>query len=537
VPLGLYVSRCGGRVSDAIDIEQAVENARSQTAVLRVVDDLFDPAVQDLMARDVADAGLDAIVLAGHSLNHYRRSLSGQYLKDRLVDAGVNPNRVVAANLLEQVALVHPDDRRGATTKARALIDVAVLRATLSDEQEGIETQPRASVLILGATSEGLVAAQRLLQLGFAVVIADRADGATKLRESDDMRATVSFVTSHPDSQFVEGVSIADGQGWLGDYEIAMETGAGRVTHRVGGILLASPEETDWVTELRQHFRVDVDDDGMARSLHPATHPAETVDPGIMTVPSREGNGQMRDRVAAADSAAIALVLKLSQPKTVHYRDTSIVDESLCGGCATCVRTCAFGACYIGEDGLSHVDVRRCRGCGKCVVSCPVGARDIVNSPHDYVIGAIRTLAETKFDGEDEKVLGFLCGGCGYPAADSASEAVGNGTGSYPASFLPLRIPCGGRLDTLYVLEAFKAGFDGVAVFRCKEGHCHNLIGNLDMDRRVNLLRTVLRSRWVDDSRLRIVDISPFEGERFVNQVVELNETIRTLDNGKGGPQ
>jgi len=544
VPLGLYVSRCGGRVSDVVDIDEAVENARSQAAVLRIVDDLFDPDVQEMLARDVADAGLDAVVLAGHSLNHYRRSLSGQHLKERLVDAGINPNRVIAANLLEQIALVHGDDPRGATTKAKAAIDVAVLRATLSDPQEGFETEPRKSVLILGASSEGLVAAQRLLQLGFSVVIADRADGASQLRESDDMRATVSFVTSHPESQFIDGAKIVDGQGWLGDYEITMETAAGRVTHRAGGILLAEPDQTDWVTELRQHFRVDVDDNGRARSIHPATHPAETIDPGIMTVPTHDRDNQMRDRVAAADSAAIALVLKLSQRKTVHYRDTSMVDESLCGGCATCVRTCAFGACYIDEDGLSHVDVRRCRGCGKCVVSCPVGARDIVNSPHDYVIGAIHTLADAEVEGE--RILGFLCGGCGYPAADNASEFVkgngnGNGNGddsrSYPASFLPLRIPCGGRLDTLYVLEAFRSGFDGVAVFRCREGHCHNLIGNLDMDRRVNLLRTVLRSRRLDDSRLRIVDISPFEGERFVEQVVELTETLGTLDNGRGGPQ
>ena len=119
---------------------------------------------------------------------------------------------------------------------------------------------------------------------------------------------------------------------------------------------------------------------------------------------------------ASADSAVLALTLRLSQPSTVHFSDTSEVDESLCGGCATCVRTCAFGACSLDENGVSRVDVRRCRGCGKCVVSCPVGARDIISSPHDVLMAAVRTLAATPVPGE--KVLGFLCGGCGYPAAD-----------------------------------------------------------------------------------------------------------------------
>jgi coenzyme F420-reducing hydrogenase delta subunit/NAD-dependent dihydropyrimidine dehydrogenase PreA subunit len=215
---------------------------------------------------------------------------------------------------------------------------------------------------------------------------------------------------------------------------------------------------------------------------------------------------------------------------------TSTVDPELCGGCASCVKTCAFGACYLdAETGLSHVDVRRCRGCGKCVVGCPVGARDILSSPHDYLVAAIEELARVETHGP--KVLGFLCGGCGYPAADRAGESAAAGGEGVPLGFLPLRIPCGGRLDTLYVLSAFKAGFDGVTVFRCREGHCHNVIGNLDMDRRMSLLRGVLRSRALDDDRLRVIDISPNEGELFASSVNGVFTALSTLTNGKGGPQ
>lgn len=531
MPLGIYVSRSRGTVSDVIDLESAVSDAREQAAVVRVVDDFFDPGVQVQMVTDVTDASLDAVVLAGNSVEHYTRNLSGQHLKQMFVDAGLNPNKVIAANLIEQVALVHSDDKEGATKKAKAMIDVAVLRATVADPLEAMESEPVRSIAILGATSEGLVAAQRLLQLGFSVVIADRSHGLEHLSDAHSMRATVAFVMGHSSSRFVDEVKIVDGQGWLGDYELTFESSGGTVAHHVGGILLAEPNEIEWVSELRTHFKVDVDDEGRARSINPATHPAETVDPGIMVVLAANGDTTVRDRVAAADSAAIALILKLTQAKTVHYRDTSRVDETLCGGCSTCVRTCAFGACYIDEDGLSHVDVRRCRGCGKCVVSCPVGARDIVNSPHDYIIDAIHIMAQSDY--EDAKIMGFLCGGCGYPAGDDVYRS----EGTYPASFLPLRIPCGGRLDTLHVLEAFKAGFDGVAVFRCREGHCHNLIGNLDMDRRINLLRTVLRSRRMDDARLRIIDISPFDGERFAEQVSEFTEGVASLSDAKGGPQ
>jgi heterodisulfide reductase subunit A-like polyferredoxin/coenzyme F420-reducing hydrogenase delta subunit len=533
MPLGIFLSKCSGRVDSAIDVDEALAGVREKAAVVRVFDDLFDPDSVKRMVKDVADAELDAVVLAGNSVEHFTKSVSAHYLEDELVAAGVNPNRIVTANILEQCALAHPDDREGATRKARAIIDIAALNAEISPVVEGVVIEPRRSVMILGATAEAVVAAQRLLRLGYSVVMADRDSAQARAGRANQMQATAGYVLGHPASEIVDEATLVDGDGWLGDFRLTLASPAGRSTYRVGGILLARPDHTEWVEELRRHFRVDVNDSGFARSIDPETHPAETIDPGIMVVPLRDADVLERDKVAAADAAALALVLRLSQASITHYRDVSAVDETLCGGCASCVRTCAFGACTLDENGLSHVDERRCRACGKCVVGCPVGARDIVSSPHDYLMEAVRRLA--KVDTGGEKVIGFLCSGCGYPAADGASvyvEATGEG---YPASFMPVRIPCGGRLDTLYVLEAFKAGFDGVCVYRCREGHCHNLIGNLDMDRRINLLRTVLRSRNIDDSRLRIVDISPFEGQRFVESVESIYATIGSLDSQKGG--
>lgn len=525
MPTGLYLSRCRGRLDGTVDADAVARRFEGQAEVVRIVDDFFDPDVQIDLLADIADHGLDAVVLAGNLPERYRRSLAARYLRERITSAGVSPSRVVGANLLEQVAMAHPGDP-DAQAKAEAVVAVAMLQASISPELEWRESVPERAVLILGATSEGFVAALRLLELHFKVIIADRADGSVRAR-SHSMAATGAHLLGHPSCTFVDDATFKDGMGWVGDYDVVLGTPDGDVGVHVGGVLIAEPHSADWVAELRPHFRVDVDEEGNARSIDPASHPAETVAPGIMVVPLRSADAPVRDKVAAADSAALALMLKLSQSTTKHYIETSQVDESLCGGCASCVKTCIFGACYIGEDGLSHVDPRRCRGCGKCVVGCPVGARDIVVSPHAYLTEAISQLAEVEVHGE--RVLGFLCGGCGYPAADDAGK---KGV-AYPASFLPLRIPCGGRLDTLYVLEAFKAGFDGVVVFRCREGHCHNLIGNLDMDRRLNLLRTVLRSRGIDDSRLRMVDISPDQGEQFGEAVGDLYSTLDGLANGK----
>jgi len=47
------------------------------------------------------------------------------------------------------------------------------------------------------------------------------------------------------------------------------------------------------------------------------------------------------------------------------------VDESLCGGCGTCVKICPYGAIEKDEKGVAKVTAVVCKGCGTCGASCP----------------------------------------------------------------------------------------------------------------------------------------------------------------------
>jgi F420-non-reducing hydrogenase iron-sulfur subunit len=63
-------------------------------------------------------------------------------------------------------------------------------------------------------------------------------------------------------------------------------------------------------------------------------------------------------------------------------------------------------------------------------------------------------------DKVEPKILGFLCNWCCYAAADSA----GVGRMPYPANIRVIRIMCTGRMDPLFVIDAFCSGVDGVFV-------------------------------------------------------------------------
>lgn len=58
------------------------------------------------------------------------------------------------------------------------------------------------------------------------------------------------------------------------------------------------------------------------------------------------------------------------------------------------------------------------------------------------------------------KIVAFLCNWCAYAGADLA----GVSRLQYPPNIRTVRVMCSGRVDPLFILEAFKDGADGVLV-------------------------------------------------------------------------
>lgn len=58
----------------------------------------------------------------------------------------------------------------------------------------------------------------------------------------------------------------------------------------------------------------------------------------------------------------------------------SLVDETLCQGCGTCLNFCQFEALSL-PDGVAAVDSARCMGCGVCVSHCPEAALSLRREP------------------------------------------------------------------------------------------------------------------------------------------------------------
>jgi len=527
---GLFLSRHDGAISETVDVD-LLSGLYSNLPVAKVYDSFFRHKAQTDILKTVDAHGLDSVVFAGNSPKYYDMILGGTLLLDALKSRGINENKIAFANIHEQVAMSHKGERVKATEKAGLLIDVALTKVEMSPNIKSIVVSPRRSVLIVGTTAGGIIAAWELLAKGYRVFLAERG---LSLRVPADMEEnimpTLAAVQSSDRSKMFTQTEIKDVSGYAGQYKIVLTTPGGDEEILVGGIILSLGNDIAWVKALRSKMRFGIDPDGSV--AQETMFIGQTTDPGIWFLPSgKEGITSLADEISGASRAVLSLTSLLDANEIAHSLLISAVDEKVCGGCGTCVKTCAFAASSIDlSRKLSVINPERCKGCGNCVTSCPTGARDLVSFPTKYISKAISLLSRGVVNGAEPKILAILCKNCGYSAADSAGELISRTPGQkLSLNVMPFLLECGGNVDTQYVLEAFSNGFDGVALFICRDGHCHNIVGNTDMQRRLGLFRAVLRSRDIKDERLRVVPLNCHEGQVMIEELQSMSEDLKTL--------
>ena len=125
----------------------------------------------------------------------------------------------------------------------------------------------------------------------------------------------------------------------------------------------------------------------------------------------------------------------------------------------------------------------------------------------------------------EPEITGFYCIYCGFMAADTAG-ALGI---QYPANVKFVRLPCTGKTDIRYVLEAFEQGADGVYVVACPIGNCHHVRGNERGRARVQRAREILEEVGLEGERLGMFFMSGSQGRTFAAAAHTMTERIRKL--------
>ena len=137
-------------------------------------------------------------------------------------------------------------------------------------------------------------------------------------------------------------------------------------------------------------------------------------------------------------------------------------------------------------------------------------------------------MGEERGNGQKEftpEITAFTCIYCGYMAADTAGAL----RIKYPANVKLVRLPCTGKVDVRYILEAFEQGADGVYVVACPIGNCHHIHGNERAVARVERTKHLLDEIGIGGERLEIVFVSGGMGATFAAAAKRMTERIREL--------
>lgn len=286
---------------------------------------------------------------------------------------------------------------------------------------------------------------------------------------------------------------------------------------------------SDGSEELARTLTVPVDTHGFFLESHPKLKPIDTPTEGIYLAGSAQGPKDIPQCVSQASGAAgrAARVLthdtwEIDPIVAYVYPDRCV--NSRGGECEYCAEACPYGAIINrpGSNEPTQIIPAKCHGCGTCVAECPHGAITQFHFTDGQILAQIHSLLADK---PEEKVLAFTCRWCSGMGADNA----GVSHLQYPANTRNIMVMCAGRVDTDFVMEAFRLGAGAVVVSGCHLQDCHYIEGRQHAGVRMDILADRLNVLGVSPGRFRLESVSATEGGKWAQIMRETSGRIEEL--------
>lgn len=170
----VYICDCMGLVSKYVDTEALQELATGLDDVVLVkrVGLICGKKELAAWAAELRQQKVDKLLFAGCS-PRMSLKLPEKLLQDIAQQGGLDPCLVETANIREQCAWIHRDDRQGASAKARDMLRMAHSRLQHADPGAPTVSLQR-RVLVVGAGPAGLAAAEHLALAGVEVILVEK---------------------------------------------------------------------------------------------------------------------------------------------------------------------------------------------------------------------------------------------------------------------------------------------------------------------------------------------------------------------------
>jgi len=262
--------------------------------------------------------------------------------------------------------------------------------------------------------------------------------------------------------------------------------------------------------ELAEILRINVGPSGFLQSDNVHFFPVRSNREGIFVAGStREISGLPS---AWTDVENIALEVKnlLGDGKKSVAKNKAVVNEDKCVICLTCYRCCPHGAIYWG-DKKAIISSVACQGCGICASECPMDAIQIGGFNDEEITEKVKSGVAS--GNGMPRILAFCCQNSAF----------------LPEGLRMIKVPCAGKIDLDYILNAFVSGADGIMVMACHPGNCKSENGNTFAQWRVNDAHRMLEEVGLEKDRLCFVGTASNMGSGFSDLVVDMEKRINEL--------
>jgi len=162
--VGVFICRCGGNISDIVDIEKLKNSIDAD--VVEEFENLCSLNGRKIIRDKIVNKGLDRVVIASCSPITHEKTFQ-DYIKP------LNPYLMDMANLREQCSWVH-DDVDKATDKAITLVNASIEKVKQSQAVDPILCQTPESAAVIGGGISGISAALSLAKQGIKTYLIEK---------------------------------------------------------------------------------------------------------------------------------------------------------------------------------------------------------------------------------------------------------------------------------------------------------------------------------------------------------------------------
>jgi len=249
VRIGVFICHCGSNIAGYLDMEVLADYAETLPHVAFVQRNLYtcsESGINDIK-KGIKEQNLNRVIVASCTPRTHE-----PLFRSSCDEAGLNPYLFEMVNIRDQCSWVHMQEQEDATAKAKDLIRMGVAKAALLEPQEPIISEVQARALVIGGGLAGLTAAGALASRDYEVVLVEKENalggmlnnlnklGPMMIDAATFTGEKIQEVTQHPRITVFTEARVTGVQGFIGKYEVDIETASGVKHIDIGVILLAT---------------------------------------------------------------------------------------------------------------------------------------------------------------------------------------------------------------------------------------------------------------------------------------------------------